>query len=150
MLRRNNLELPGPSPLIIKEIIIHGMMYVGKGNGEDFWVNIDQGRSNQVYSAHFGYQRNCQVTYNSEMDLFKVVLINCPPLDGDIRVLFQTYNPSVPKGYEKCPFYFWFNTALLENEKLCLKREDLDNPHKSKTWHCFRNNFEVEVHFERK
>ena len=125
-------------------------MYVGKGNGEDFWMNIDQGRGNQVFSAHFGYQRNCKVTYNPESDWLNIVLINCPSLDGDIRVLFETHHPSVPKGYEKCPFYFWFNTALHRSEKLCLKREDLDNPHKPKTWHCFRRSFEVAVTFERK
>ena len=150
LLKQNNLQLPGPSPLVIKEINIRGMMYVGKGNGEDFWMNIDQGRSNEVFSAHFGYQRNCNVTYNPESDCLNIVLINCPSLDGDVRVLFQTHNPSVPKGYENCPFYFWFNTALIHTEKMCLKREDLDNPHKSKTWHCFRQSFEVEVTIQKK
>ena len=31
-----------------------GMMYLGQGNGDDFWFNVDQGRSNQVFSAHIG------------------------------------------------------------------------------------------------
>ena len=30
------------------------MMYLGQGNGDDFWFNVDQGRDNQVYSAHIG------------------------------------------------------------------------------------------------
>jgi hypothetical protein len=40
-------------------------------------------------------------------DLLVVRLINCPRLDGDIRVLFQSDNPDVPRGYENVPFYFW-------------------------------------------
>ena len=44
----------------------------------------------------------------------------------------------MPKNYEKCPFYFWFHTGFVEEGKLVLGREELDNPHKSKTWHCFR------------
>jgi hypothetical protein len=28
-------------------------------------------------------------------------------LDGDVRVLFQSDNPDVPRGYEDVPFYFW-------------------------------------------
>ena len=149
MLKANNLQLPGPSPIILKEIKIRGMMYIGKGTGEDFWVNVDVGRGNQVFSAHFGFQRNCTVVYDPSRDVLTVSLINCPQLDGDIRLLFQTSDKLVPKGYEKCPFYFWFNTALEPSNKIVLKREDLDNPHKTKTWHVFRKTFEVEVQWQR-
>ena len=43
----------------------------------------------------------------------------------------------MPKNYEKCPFYFWFHTGFVEEGKMVLGRDELDNPHKSKTWHCF-------------
>ena len=65
-----------------------------------------------MFSAHFGYERNCSVSYDPVKDMLSVTLLNCPKLDGDVRVLFQTSNKLVPKAYEKCPFYFWFNTAL--------------------------------------
>ena len=94
-----------------------------------------------------GHRRNCQADYNPEKDLLTIQLINCPTLDGDIRVLFQSHNKSVPKGYEKAPFYFWFNSAFVQ-DKLILHREDLDNPHKPKTWHCFHENFTIEVSFQ--
>ena len=155
MLKANNLQLPGPSPVILRTIEIRGMMYVGSGSGDDFWVNVDVGRGNQVYSAHFGYQRNCNATYDPVKDVLAVSLINCPKVDGDVRLLFQTSNKLVPKGYEKCPFYFWFNTAMQQDEssegegRIVLNREDLDNPHKSKTWHCFRKNFQVIVKWQR-
>ena len=50
-------------------------------------------------------------------------------------------------GYEKAPFYFWFNTAFVQ-DKLILHREDLDNPHKPKTWQHFHENFTLEVGFQ--
>ena len=65
------------------------MMFVGKGNGDDFWFNIDRGRQNQVFSGHIGFRRNCQVDYNAEKDILNIQILNCPQLDGDIRILFQ-------------------------------------------------------------
>ena len=94
-----------------------------------------------------GHRRNCKADYNPERDFLTIQLINCPTLEGDIRILFQSHNKSVPKGYEKAPFYFWFNTAFVQ-DKLILHREDLDNPHKPKTWHCFHENFTIEVSFQ--
>ena len=75
----------------------------------------------------------------------------------------------MPKNYEKCPFYFWFHTAFVKDNVLVLTRcvyiidgiiivnlittvilarEELDNPHKSKTWQFFRESLRVELHFE--
>ncbi|ROL54398.1 Phosphatidylinositol 3,4,5-trisphosphate 3-phosphatase TPTE2 [Anabarilius grahami] len=51
----------------------------------------------------------------------------------------------LPKGYEDCPFYFWFNTSFVENNRLYLSREELDNPHKSKTWDIYKEDFGVTV-----
>lgn len=40
---------------------IRGMMYIGKGTGEDFWLTIDQGRGDGSlqFDAHIGFRRNC-------------------------------------------------------------------------------------------
>ena len=35
---------------------VTGLMYCGRGDGSDFWVVVDQGRGNTVYTAHFGQQ----------------------------------------------------------------------------------------------
>ena len=146
-----------PARVALRRIAVRGMMYVGQGNGDDFWFTVSQGRANPVFSAHLGLRRNCEVSYDPERDVLVVGgLGDCPPLEGDVRVLFQTSSRTVPKGYEKCPFYFWFNTSFLEDGKedgkpvvLSLGREDLDNPHKPKTWHCFRQGFRVDVELER-
>ena len=93
--------------------------------------------------------RNCRTEYNPTADILRVRLDNCPRLCGDTRVLFQTTARNVPKHYEKCPFYFWFHTGFVAaSGELLLQREELDNPHKSKTWHCFRDNFSVKLVFD--
>lgn len=154
-------QLPAPRQLMLKEIHIRGMMYVGQGNGDDFWFTVNKGRGidSQVFSAHIGFRRNCTVQYDAEQDLLKLTAVNCPVLEGDTRILFQTASKTVPKGYEECPFYFWFNTAFVPLEhhekaggsplpRISLARDQIDNPHKSKTWHCFREQFRVDVIFE--
>lgn len=160
-------QLPDPRPLTLKAIRIRGIKNIGLGNGNDFWFNITKGRSNQVFSAHFGFRRNCIVDYSEAEDLLEVSILNCPTLDGDIRFLFQTSSKTVPKHYENAPFFFWLHTAFVpeversEDEDLPaslsnvggdvfalkMKREELDNPHKPKTWHCFGEDFRVEVYF---
>ncbi|TRY63667.1 hypothetical protein TCAL_08699 [Tigriopus californicus] len=142
-------QVPLSSPLLLKKIVIRGMMYVGEGNGDDFFFKVDQGNGKELYSAHIGFRRNCHVSYNPERDILEITTVNSPKLDGDVRVLFQTNSKTVPKGYENCPFYFWFNTAFVADtsRKLILTREQLDNPHKPKTWHCFRETFQIEVFF---
>ena len=64
----------------------------------------------------------------------------------------------MPKGYERCAFYFWFNTFFLEPTAnggnpgelfLCLRREEIDNPHKEKTWGVFTEDFTVGVRMAR-
>ena len=150
IVKNNGRLLPPATPLRIREIIITGMMYVGTGDGSDFSVEIDQGRSNTVFTASFGPSgRNCRTEYNPTADILRVRLDNCPRLCGDTRVLFQTTARNVPKHYEKCPFYFWFHTGFVAaSGELLLQREELDNPHKSKTWHCFRDNFSVKLVFD--
>ena len=58
MMMNNGGQLPSQRPISITQICITGMMYLGQGNGDDFWFNVDQGRDNQVYSAHIGKYPN--------------------------------------------------------------------------------------------
>uniref|UniRef100_A0A671M147 Phosphatidylinositol 3,4,5-trisphosphate 3-phosphatase TPTE2-like n=1 Tax=Sinocyclocheilus anshuiensis TaxID=1608454 RepID=A0A671M147_9TELE len=68
-----------------------------------------------------------------------------PVVTGDVKVMFES--SGLPKGYEDCPFYFWFNTSFVENNSLYLSREELDNPHKSKTWDIYKEDFGVTLYF---
>ncbi len=53
----------------------------------------------------------------------------------------------LPKNYDKCPFYFWCHTSFITDNRLHLTRDELDNPHKKKTWKYFGPHFAVEVFF---
>ena len=146
-MKNNGGQLPEKVGLRISEVVITGMMYLGAGNGSDFWMEVDQGRGNTVFTAEFGTHKNCAVEYNSISDTLTVKLSNCPVLKGDTRVLFQTSSSDVPKHYENCPFYFWFHTGFIQMNELVLKRDELDNPHKSKTWKFYRESFSVKLKF---
>ncbi|XP_046389575.1 phosphatidylinositol 3,4,5-trisphosphate 3-phosphatase TPTE2-like isoform X2 [Ischnura elegans] len=142
-------KLPPKKNLILRSIKIDQMAGVGNGTGSDFSVEISLGRDNVVFTADMGSFRNCQVNHNFQEDTLEIHLINSPILTEDVRLLFQCSSKSIPKGYENAPFYFWFHTAFIENNRLYLAREDLDNPHKRKTWKTFRKGFSVELLFEK-
>lgn len=146
--KNHDRQLPPEVPVRLTEIKVTGLMYCGRGDGSDFWVVVDQGRGNTVYTAHFGQQINCQSTYDPSSDVLRVKTTNSPVLAGDTRVLFQTAAGDVPRHYERCPFYFWFHTGFVRDGQLKLTREQLDNPHKPKTWFCFRESLAVELSFE--
>jgi len=68
-------------------------------------------------------------------------------VQGDTKVVFTSSSRTIPKGYDNCPFFFWFHTGFV-GEELHLPRDQLDNPHKSKTWNVFKENFGVTLTFE--
>ena len=147
MKNKNGGQLPEKVSLRICEVIITGFMYLGAGNGSDFWMKVDQGRGNTVFVAVFGTNNNCTSDYDSTSDTLRIRISNCPDLKGETKVLFQTSSNVVPKHYENCPFYFWFHTGFVEKNELVLGREELDNPHKSKTWKFYRESFSVKLVF---
>ncbi|KAF3706559.1 Phosphatidylinositol 3,4,5-trisphosphate 3-phosphatase TPTE2 [Channa argus] len=89
-----------------------------------------------------------------------ISLQNGPVVEGDVKVMFDSSAVStflyteenytiygLPKGYEDVPFYFWFNTSFISDNRLFLAREELDNPHKPKTWDLYKEDFGVTVLF---
>ncbi|OWK56848.1 putative tyrosine-protein phosphatase TPTE [Lonchura striata] len=89
---------------------------------------------------------SAKLFFDSESDTVVIGLEDCPVLRGDVKVRFEC-SSALPKGYDGCPFFFWFNTSFIENNRLYLPRNELDNPHKSKTWKVYHETFAVEVNF---
>ena len=57
MRSRHGGRAPSPAARVaLRRIAIRGMMYVGQGNGDDFWFTVSQGRANPVFSAHLGFR----------------------------------------------------------------------------------------------
>ncbi|XP_016093331.1 phosphatidylinositol 3,4,5-trisphosphate 3-phosphatase TPTE2 [Sinocyclocheilus grahami] len=145
MKNQYNLQLPPQKSLKIKSIRIHSIAGVGKGNGSDLKVKIIVKRE-LVFQCVCAKQQNCAVFPDTGNNAVIISLQEGPVVTGDVKVMFES-SAGLPKGYEDCPFYFWFNTSFVENNRLYLSREELDNPHKSKTWDIYKEDFGVTLSF---
>ena len=87
--------MPRPIVLRVDSIIITGLLGVGKGNGMDFSVSIDEGRGKTVFAADFGSNFNCQADYSGERDTLVVKLFNCPAVCGEVRLMFKSSSVSL-------------------------------------------------------
>ncbi|XP_078290203.1 phosphatidylinositol 3,4,5-trisphosphate 3-phosphatase TPTE2-like isoform X2 [Panthera onca] len=139
-----NLNLPARKTLKIKKIIIYSIHGVGKGNGNDLKVQIILHRKIVFLSSA---SKNCWILHDIETDNVIIHLSSCPPLYDDVKVRFLS-SSVLPKYYDNCPFFFWFHTSFIQNNRLYLSRNELDNPHKPKTWKIYRPEFAVEVFFD--
>ncbi|CAF3933099.1 unnamed protein product [Rotaria sp. Silwood2] len=147
-----NHELPPPKVLKLKAIVIRAIASVGNGDGSDLFFtvgNYDEllGRF-QLSSDNRVNISVCKNEHNKEDDTITISDIHLAPLKGDVKIMFFSTNKNVPKNYDNCAFYFWFNTSFIENNSLLLQRDELDNPHKSKTWHIFQEKFSVLLMFD--
>nr|XP_020454010.1 phosphatidylinositol 3,4,5-trisphosphate 3-phosphatase TPTE2-like isoform X2 [Monopterus albus]XP_020454012.1 phosphatidylinositol 3,4,5-trisphosphate 3-phosphatase TPTE2-like isoform X2 [Monopterus albus] len=140
-----NRQLPPPKALRIKSIHIHSIAGVGKGDGSDLKVKIIV-KKELVFQCACAKQENCTVFSDMSANTAVIGLKNGPVVEGDVKVMFES-SAGLPKGYEDVPFYFWFNTSFTMDNKLFLPREELDNPHKPKTWDLYKEDFGVTVFF---
>ncbi|RXM29958.1 Phosphatidylinositol 3,4,5-trisphosphate 3-phosphatase TPTE2 [Acipenser ruthenus] len=143
--KKYNRQLPPSKSLKIRSIRIHSITGVGKSNGSDLKVKIIVKKQN-AFQCVCATQESCKLFFDAGGNAAVISLLECPVLCGDVKIMFES-SAGLPKGYEDCPFYFWFNTSFIENNRLYLSREELDNPHKPKTWNIFKEDFAVELAF---
>lgn len=140
-------KLPPKVKLRIVSIKITAIKGVGNGNGSDLSMEI-RAEGLLIYECHLGASINCQVINYTDSDSIVINLQNSPALIGDVKIKFNSSSKKLPKGYDQCPFYFWFHTSFIENNKLYLSRVEIDNPHREKYWKYYRENFAICVMFE--
>ncbi|KAK2507886.1 hypothetical protein MC885_016514 [Smutsia gigantea] len=107
-----NLTLPPIKVLTIKELIIYSIHGVGKGNGNDLKVQISM-QQTTVFSC--SASENCMITHDVEANRVIFNLVGCPPLYNDVKMQF--FCPGLPKYYDNCPFFFWFHTSFIQNNR---------------------------------
>ncbi|XP_064637589.1 phosphatidylinositol 3,4,5-trisphosphate 3-phosphatase TPTE2-like isoform X2 [Lineus longissimus] len=139
-------QLPPDKKLKLKMVRIEGISPVGNGDGSDLTFTIYMDSTN-VFECDFQHNMNCQVRHDPEADTVVAHILNSPVLYRDVKFKFMSKSKKVPTAYEKSPFFFWFYTSFIENNKLRLGRDELDNPHKKKMWNVFKDNFVVELEF---
>ncbi|XP_014666495.1 PREDICTED: phosphatidylinositol 3,4,5-trisphosphate 3-phosphatase TPTE2-like isoform X2 [Priapulus caudatus] len=143
-----NHQLPPDKFIKIDSITIHGIAGLGNGDGSDLYFKIFDTNKICVLEGDVGMYRNCQVQHAPLQDMVKVDLHKCPTLSQEVKVMFWSRVKKVPCEYDDCAFYFWFHTSFVEN-RLLIPRNELDNPHKPKTWSHYKDKFSVELVFSR-
>uniref|UniRef100_A0A2K6AT18 Phosphatidylinositol-3,4,5-trisphosphate 3-phosphatase n=1 Tax=Macaca nemestrina TaxID=9545 RepID=A0A2K6AT18_MACNE len=136
-----NWNLPPRRILFIKRFIIYSI----RGGVCDLKVRIVMEKKVVFSSTSLG---NCSILHDIETDRVLIDVFNGPPLYDDVKVQF--FSSNLPKYYDNCPFFFWFNTSFIQSNRLYLPRNELDNPHKQKTWKIYPPQFAVEVLFGEK
>ncbi|EPY84901.1 phosphatidylinositol 3,4,5-trisphosphate 3-phosphatase TPTE2 isoform gamma [Camelus ferus] len=121
-------------------------------------------------SRFVGYFAKVKNTYNLHLPPRKILKINKFVIysihgvgkgdgsDLEVQIMMKRktvffcsasrYCKALPRYYDNCPFYFWFHTSFIQENRLYLSRNELDNPHKPKTWKIYRSDFAVEVYFD--
>lgn len=138
-------EAPPVVKLKLKSIRITGIHTVGNGDGSDLVLDIYLQKTN-IFSCKLGKKDKCEVEFSKEKDVVEVSPTEEVVLYDDVKVKFNSNK--IPKGYDGCAFYFWFHTYFVENNRLLIPRDELDNPHKKKTHKIFTDDFSVEMVFE--
>ncbi|XP_040589454.1 phosphatidylinositol 3,4,5-trisphosphate 3-phosphatase TPTE2-like isoform X2 [Mesocricetus auratus] len=135
--------LPSRKILVIKRFIVYSIHGVGKGDGSDLEIQILMWQ--EIAFSCFS-SKNCMIFHDVETDRLIINVFNCPALYDDVKVKFLSLN--LPRYYDDCPFFFWFHTAFIRNNRLYLPRHELDNTHKPKAWKFYSPKFAVEVYFD--
>ncbi|NP_001090072.1 transmembrane phosphoinositide 3-phosphatase and tensin homolog 2 L homeolog [Xenopus laevis] len=139
-------QLPPEKQLKIRSIKIHSIQGVGRSNGTDLKVQIIM-KKEVVFQCVCETQENCKLFFDAGNNSIVLSLEGFPVISGDIKIRFE-FSTNLPKGYDDCAIYFWFNTCFIENSRLYLSKNELDNPHKEKSGKIYKENFAVELNFE--
>uniref|UniRef100_A0AAY4AFV7 Phosphatidylinositol-3,4,5-trisphosphate 3-phosphatase n=1 Tax=Denticeps clupeoides TaxID=299321 RepID=A0AAY4AFV7_9TELE len=137
MKNKYNRQLPPERHLKIKSIRIHSVAGVGKGNGSDLKVRIIV-KKELVFQCDCAKQDNCALFPDAGNNAVVISLQDCPVVSGDVKVMFES------SAVHPASFIF---VIPLHFTRLFLSREELDNPHKSKTWGIYKEDFGVTLAF---
>ncbi|XP_033742878.1 phosphatidylinositol 3,4,5-trisphosphate 3-phosphatase TPTE2-like [Pecten maximus] len=140
-------QLPPRKEKKMTSVKIEGLTGVGNGDGSDFSMEI-RVDGLLIYECRFGDNINCQMMKYTDSDSIVVNLQNSPTLFADVKLRFFSPAKNIPKIYDNCAFFLWFHTSFIEDNKLRLTRDEIDNPHKKKAKEVYRDNFAVELNFE--
>eukprot|EP00794_Sanderia_malayensis_P007596 gene7596-8436_t len=149
VLKEHNGVIPTAKPLILQSFKIKGIKGVGNGDGSDLKLEIIVDGA-VVYTLVFNAPMDAKINHKNQKEgSVKATLHDdaCQVLAGDIKFKVYSSSANVPKGYNGCAFFFWFHTAFIHHHKLHIPRNELDNPHKLKTWRVYSEKFGVTLKF---
>uniref|UniRef100_A0A8D0FBH6 C2 tensin-type domain-containing protein n=1 Tax=Strix occidentalis caurina TaxID=311401 RepID=A0A8D0FBH6_STROC len=158
--RERDQQVPARTDACAALVSQESLDYFGERRTDKSTSTKFQGVETPSQSRYVGYYEILKNKYNLKLpperqlkiknlkihSIHVIGLEDSPVISGDVKVRFESLS-DLPKGYDNCPFFFWFNTSFIENNRLYLPRNELDNPHKSKTWKVYSETFAVEVNF---
>jgi len=147
-MHKKKMRVVPSRPKKVVKFNIEGLRGVGAGDGSDFTVAIIEGDQSVLLCSFKPTSELCQVSYDWKADRLEVTLVKPPLVNKDVKFMFTCSTKGVPVGYDNCAFFFWLNTFFIKDNRELMKRDQLDNPHKEKTWRVWRENFSVEVVFQ--
>nr|XP_054385464.1 phosphatidylinositol 3,4,5-trisphosphate 3-phosphatase TPTE2-like [Pongo abelii] len=107
-----NWNLPPRRILFIKRFIIYSIRGVGTGDVCDLKFLIVMEKKVVFSGTSLG---NCSILHDIETDKVLIDVFDGPLLYDDVKVQF--FSSNLPKYYDNCPFFFWFNTAFIQNNR---------------------------------
>eukprot|EP00092_Neocalanus_flemingeri_P009379 GFUD01010093.1.p1 GENE.GFUD01010093.1~~GFUD01010093.1.p1 ORF type:complete len:615 (+),score=137.39 GFUD01010093.1:290-2134(+) len=146
-LQSDQIKVVPSRPLIVKGLKITALEGIGAGDGSDFTITIFSG-GKKVFACELGNSVECDASYNTNLDKLEVKFKQPVITDKDTKFMFNCSSKGVPRGYDDCAFFCWLHTFFIKDMKEVMNREQLDNPHKEKTWGVWRDLFSVEILFE--
>eukprot|EP00112_Aurelia_sp_Birch-Aquarium-sp1_P024593 Seg784.6_Seg784.1 transcript_id=Seg784.6_Seg784.1/GoldUCD/mRNA.D3Y31 product="Phosphatidylinositol 3 4 5-trisphosphate 3-phosphatase TPTE2" protein_id=Seg784.6_Seg784.1/GoldUCD/D3Y31 len=149
VLKDHNGIIPPAQPLVFASIKLKRIKGVGNGDGSDLKMEVIV-NSRVIYTLVFNAPLDAEIKHKTEKEGRVKAILNgsaCPVLSGDTKIKFYSSSSNVPKGYDNCAFFFWFHTSFIQNHKLHIPRNQLDNPHKAKTWKVFGEKFGITIKF---
>ncbi|NP_954870.3 putative tyrosine-protein phosphatase TPTE isoform alpha [Homo sapiens] len=136
-----NWNLPPRRILFIKHFIIYSIpRYV-----RDLKIQIEMEKKVVFSTISLG---KCSVLDNITTDKILIDVFDGLPLYDDVKVQF--FYSNLPTYYDNCSFYFWLHTSFIENNRLYLPKNELDNLHKQKARRIYPSDFAVEILFGEK
>nr|XP_054301941.1 phosphatidylinositol 3,4,5-trisphosphate 3-phosphatase TPTE2-like [Pongo pygmaeus] len=112
-----NCNLPPRRILFIKRFIIYSIRGVGTGDVCDLKFLIVMEKKVVFSGTSLG---NCSILHDIETDKVLIDVFDGPLLYDDVKVQF--FSSNLPKYYDNCPFFFWLNTAFIQNNSSSLQR----------------------------
>ncbi|XP_062608219.1 phosphatidylinositol 3,4,5-trisphosphate 3-phosphatase TPTE2-like [Saccostrea cucullata] len=140
-------QVPPEKKKRITSVKIEGLEGVGNGDGSDLSMEI-RVDGLLIYECRFGDNMNCQVTKYTDTHSVVANLENSPVIVDDVKIRFFSTSKNIPQVYDHCAFFFWFHTYFIEENRLYLSRDEIDNPHKKKAKTVYKEDFAVELKFE--
>lgn len=144
-------ELPPPTALRLSKMVVSGLPGLSQEGCKDWRFEVFLMKT-KIFQSSLGSPHLEQVLVSLDLDHSAVCIVfntdHPLVLTDDVKFKFYCSNKSVPTGSDKCQFYFWLHTTFVRENRLFLKRSEIDNMQKSRVRRSYPPTLSVELLFQ--